>query len=29
MHIIEDIDELINQFHSFCADKAIKEKYGA
>lgn len=25
----EDIDELINQFHSFCADKAIKEKYGA
>ncbi|WP_330502075.1 ADP-ribosylglycohydrolase family protein [Peribacillus frigoritolerans] len=24
----EDIDELINQFHSFCADKAIKEEYG-
>ncbi|MFS0602642.1 ADP-ribosylglycohydrolase family protein [Peribacillus frigoritolerans] len=24
----EDIDELIKQFHSFCADKAIKEEYG-
>ncbi|MFK4388501.1 hypothetical protein ABH916_000429 [Peribacillus frigoritolerans] len=28
MHIIEDIDELIKQFHSFCADKEIKEEYG-
>ncbi|MFC9597685.1 hypothetical protein ACFTQL_07185 [Peribacillus butanolivorans] len=26
--IKEDIDELIMQFHSFCADKAIKEEYG-
>ncbi|MES1041334.1 ADP-ribosylglycohydrolase family protein [Peribacillus simplex] len=25
----EDIDKIIEQFHSFCADKAIKEEYGA